>query len=431
MPTRAMMGHWAFAVVILALQCVGLSPAKATGVRDCDVTLLAEDCSPVPRGTTLDPSPRPLCPRDWKLVCDDPDYPDCYCVHSPRTAPPTHTPTPSPTETPTGSPEDCRCLENGGEPGPGDCRCNVTQCYHRCVDELCPGTPNCTLECSRRCTCESALPECPDHEDPGPTPTPVRTPISGSVCVGDCDENGSVSISELITGVSIALGTITSACSGFACTEPDGGVGISCLVTAVNNALGGCRTPSVPTATPTPTATITCPPPLPTLVDRPCTQCAFSCVINHRSGICMPDTPSGQCFCWPEGGTPTVTSGHCVMGPTPPPPTATERTPTMVPVPTSTDTAGLSICGRVQERPHETGYARGVVAVLTPPGTRARIGTGIDPHFCFEQLKPGSYVVTVAEQCNPFGCWPPVDVELADENLSVFLSIEPRPTPGQ
>src|SRR5262245_39135278 len=104
MPTQAMLGHWAFAVIILALQCVKLSSAKAACVRDCDDTLLCEDCGPILRGTMSDPSPRPLCPRDWTLVCDDPGYPDCHCVHSPRTVPPTrtdmaHTGSQTPTET--------------------------------------------------------------------------------------------------------------------------------------------------------------------------------------------------------------------------------------------------------------------------------------------------------------------------------------------
>jgi hypothetical protein len=75
---------------------------------------------------------------------------------------------------------DCRCLQNGGHPGPGDCLCDVGQCYHDCVGELCPGTVNCTLECSFRCGCNDAV-GCPTHEDPGPTPTPVSIPRTYSV----------------------------------------------------------------------------------------------------------------------------------------------------------------------------------------------------------------------------------------------------------
>ena len=72
-----------------------------------------------------------------------------------------------------GTDAQCPCLQNGGQPGPGECPCDVGQCYAACVADLCPGTPQCTLECSFRCSCNSAPPGCPTHEDPGPTPTAV------------------------------------------------------------------------------------------------------------------------------------------------------------------------------------------------------------------------------------------------------------------
>ena len=57
-------------------------------------------------------------------------------------------------------------------------------------------------------------------------------------CVGDCDDNGSVCINELIIGVNIALGLRPVAdCPSFACTGGDT-VPINCLVQGVNNALG-------------------------------------------------------------------------------------------------------------------------------------------------------------------------------------------------
>lgn len=79
----------------------------------------------------------------------------------------------------------CRCLENGGEPGPGDCPCNVEQCFGRCVDDLCPGTPNCMLECSIRCSCNSAPLGCVTHVDPGPTPTSAPGVFTVSVCYSE------------------------------------------------------------------------------------------------------------------------------------------------------------------------------------------------------------------------------------------------------
>jgi hypothetical protein len=72
-------------------------------------------------------------------------------------------------------------------------------------------------------------------------------------CVGDCNGNGSVGISELITGINISLNRAdVSICEAFDCRH-DGMVGISCLVQGVNNSLAGsCPTPTVTPATPCP-----------------------------------------------------------------------------------------------------------------------------------------------------------------------------------
>ena len=78
-----------------------------------------------------------------------------------------------PSDTTTATPTaDCPCLTNGGQPGPGACVCDVEGCFSRCVDEECPGTPNCMLDCTFRCGCQAneSLPLCLTHIDPGPTP---------------------------------------------------------------------------------------------------------------------------------------------------------------------------------------------------------------------------------------------------------------------
>jgi hypothetical protein len=72
-----------------------------------------------------------------------------------------------------------------------------------------------------------------------PSATPTATPTPGG-CVGDCDGNGEVSISDLIVGVNIALGNQpVSNCPAF---DPDGTgmVTINELIQGVNNALNGC-----------------------------------------------------------------------------------------------------------------------------------------------------------------------------------------------
>jgi hypothetical protein len=73
-----------------------------------------------------------------------------------------------------------------------------------------------------------------------PTATATATPTPTLVsCVGDCNNNGTVSIDELITMVNIALGgKPPSACPKGLDKMP---VSIDEIISAVGNALGGCR----------------------------------------------------------------------------------------------------------------------------------------------------------------------------------------------
>jgi hypothetical protein len=98
------------------------------------------------------------------------------------------------------------------------------------------------------------------HVDQAPSPTP--TPPSPLVCTGDCNSNGTVNVAELVTGVSIALGTQpASVCGAFDCHNavatpglrtPEPPVAVDCLIRAVNNALSGCpSTAGVASFTPT------------------------------------------------------------------------------------------------------------------------------------------------------------------------------------
>jgi len=59
-------------------------------------------------------------------------------------------------------------------------------------------------------------------------------------CVGDCNNDGQVTVDEIITGVVIGLGTgDVESCLAFD-SNADGLVTVDEIVTAVNNALGGC-----------------------------------------------------------------------------------------------------------------------------------------------------------------------------------------------
>ncbi len=77
-------------------------------------------------------------------------------------------------------------------------------------------------------------------------------PVLAQSCVGDCTGRGSVSISDLIVAVNIALGRASLSQCPSVGPEP---VTVSRLILSVNNALHGC--PATPTASVTPTTTAT------------------------------------------------------------------------------------------------------------------------------------------------------------------------------
>ena len=84
---------------------------------------------------------------------------------------------------------------------------------------------------------------------------PARS-SGAQTCVGDCDVDGSVSISELVRGVGIALGTRAADCAAF--ENQNGIVDIAQLIKAVNNALLGCSRAPTPTSSSTITVDGSC-----------------------------------------------------------------------------------------------------------------------------------------------------------------------------
>jgi hypothetical protein len=77
----------------------------------------------------------------------------------------------------------------------------------------------------------------PASPTPTPTPTPSPTPPT---CVGDCGNDGSVTVDELLTMVNIALGNANVSACAPGDTNDDGQITIDEILTAVNNALNGC-----------------------------------------------------------------------------------------------------------------------------------------------------------------------------------------------
>ena len=145
---------------------------------------------------------------DGFIDCDDPKCANVQaCFRSPT---PTHTATPTFTITPTAPPTATPTI-----------------------------TPSATLTGTPVATATTTA-----------TRTPTQTPTP--TCVGDCNNNGVVTIDELITGVDIALGsTGIDMCRAFD-VDHTGEVKINGLVLGVDNALHGCPVPATATPTSTP-----------------------------------------------------------------------------------------------------------------------------------------------------------------------------------
>jgi len=100
-------------------------------------------------------------------------------------------------------------------------------------------------------------------------------------CAGDCNDDGTVQINELILGVNIALDT-TAITQCPSLDDGQGAVTVDRLIAAVNNALNGCEpstTPGEGTATPTST-----PPPgtgTPTVTPTSATSVSMWTVDNY------------------------------------------------------------------------------------------------------------------------------------------------------
>ena len=188
-----------------------------------------------------------------------------------------------------------------------------------------------------------------------PTATPTPTPPEIE-CLGDCDGDGEVDVTELIVIVNITLGTADNS----ACPNPElhlCGVllDITCMIRAIGNALHGCPGP-----TPTPGPGEPC---APCLSDDDCNStlcmdgvcnasCPFECTPCTCDGrpietphVCFPGALCGPC----------INEVECLVGlvcvdrvcvfpfaatPNPCVPFPTTTSPTPTPTPTLTFPAG-------------------------------------------------------------------------------------------
>jgi hypothetical protein len=86
---------------------------------------------------------------------------------------------------------------------------------------------------------DPANPNDPFQLTPTPQLTPTATPIPPR-CICDCDNNGTVTVNEIIRGVNIVLGNQSIDFCLSLDRDGDDQIHVSDLVQAVNDALNGC-----------------------------------------------------------------------------------------------------------------------------------------------------------------------------------------------
>ncbi len=145
----------------------------------------------------------------------------------------------------------------------------------------------------------------------------VEHPHLASACVGDCDQNGTVSITELIRIVRMALSSLPTTTCAAVDLDQSGTVSIGEIVRAVDSAINSCSSPNVtPThhqsavATPTGTALKPLPSPTPSITPN-CTITLDRTFISVPGCTSRPDSLRGilhlttlpSSCCWTSHGS--------------------------------------------------------------------------------------------------------------------------------
>lgn len=156
---------------------------------------------------------------------------DTYSLHGGfwAAAPPLTTPTPTSTRTPTAT----RTPTRTSTPSPtftASRSATPTRTPTTTPTRTRTGTPPATATPTRTATATRSATSTR-------TPTPTATPPE---CVGDCGQDGDVSVNELIIMVNIALGNAPRSLCVAGDRNGDGVITIDEILSAVNNALNNC-----------------------------------------------------------------------------------------------------------------------------------------------------------------------------------------------
>jgi hypothetical protein len=128
----------------------------------------------------------------------------------------------------------CVAIERSGECDDGDACTTGDQCLDgvcRAAGPLCDACQSCSAGSCGGVSCT-----------PSPTATalPTATATADPACAGDCSGDGTVTVSEIVTLVGVALGSTESSACGRGDLDGDGAIRIAELVAAVNALLDGC-----------------------------------------------------------------------------------------------------------------------------------------------------------------------------------------------
>jgi hypothetical protein len=165
------------------------------------------------------------------------------------------------------------------------------------------------------------------------------TKNASQMCGGDCDNNGTVTVDEIVTRVNIALGSLSlDLCPRFDCNGI-GRVTVDCIVKAVDAALNGCDSS---TPTPTSTATPTSMPSATSSAKATVSETATQTAIETATAISTPTETTAPSPTSPRAATASATATRTATASPPSTPSAT-RPPI--------DEAALAASARVATEP--------------------------------------------------------------------------------
>jgi hypothetical protein len=191
------------------------TPTPTPGVGDCCEAHGARGCSLTDCESCVCPIDSFCCREGWDEFCAEDAFAFCN----------TECGGCGPTPTPTFRPGTGDCCSEHGETGCESAACQECVCDDDPVcclqgwDRVCAGRAQ--GRCVEACACSNQ-----------PTPTPP------AFCPGDCDQDGAVTVDEILFAVSVSLGLAPLEGCSHADSDGDGQVQVNEVIQAVNAALG-------------------------------------------------------------------------------------------------------------------------------------------------------------------------------------------------